>query len=73
MKCTNVGAFNVGSSCFLTAKREDHVENEKRVKSAVDHSATALVANESGWRHLIRHESARRLPLYKNNLFLKKS
>ena len=45
--------------------------NEKRVRSAVDHSAIALVANESGRRHLIRHESARRLPFCEINLFKK--
>ena len=47
------------------------MENEKRMRSAVDHSAIALVANESGQRHLIRHESARRLPLCKNIIFEK--
>ena len=56
---------------ILLQNEKNTVENEKKVKSAVDHSATALVADESGWRHLIRHESARRLPLYKNNLFKK--
>ena len=57
---------------ILLQNEKNAVWNEKRVKSAVDHSATALVANESGRRHLIRHESAPRPPLYKNKLLFKK-
>ena len=33
---------------ILLQNEKNAVENEKRVKSAVDHSAIALVANESG-------------------------